>query len=339
MAVSIEKRELIVSLRKTGKTIPEISSTLEVPQRTVERILHLYHKTADITPGSHSGRPRVLSQRDERELVMLSRKSPRTRPSYLKILFNEYNGKRISAQTVRRTLHRGGFIASRMRRKPALKPHQRKARLEFAKKYLEKPGEFWDHVIFSDESSFHTHETVRGRYVWRFPGEDLKDKFVQPTTKFGGCKLQVWGCLTSQGVGWACALPNGMDSETYVTILDDELKRTIQHYFTQFSGVVFQQDGAGVHRGKVVEKYLRRQKYTVLPWRAHSPDLSPIETLWADLKRRLEDKFPNIPKQDLWKVVDKEWEATSKEFCANLLHSMPKRLASVIKAHGGYTKY
>jgi len=120
---------------------------------------------------------------------------------------------------------------------------QRQARLEWAKEYAQKPATFWDSVIFSDESSFHTHEALKGRFVWRFPHEELVPKMVQPVTKFGGHKVQVWGCLTSQGVGWACSLPEGLDSDTYIVILKNELRWTVDLDFKDFKGVVFQQDG------------------------------------------------------------------------------------------------
>jgi transposase len=261
MTVSIEKRQLIVRLRKKGKTIPDISSTLEVPQRTVERILNLHKEKGDITPKTPPGRPRVLTPRDEREMFMIMRRDPTTHPSTLTNALWRTGHTPISTQTVRRTLHRAGLVAARMRRKPRLTPHQRKARLEWAKEYAEKPANFWDSVIFSDESSFHTHEAIRGRYVWRFSQEELKPPFVQPTTKFGGSKLQVWGCLTSQGVGWSCGLPDGLDSETYILILKDELTSTLKHYFSDFKGVVFQQDGAGVHTANKVKAYNPEHKY------------------------------------------------------------------------------
>ena len=202
-----------------------------------------------------------------------------------------------------------------------------------------KPTTFWDSVIFSDESSFHTHEAMKGRFVWRFPHEKLKPPFVQSVKKFGGHKVQVWGCVTSHGVGWACSLPDGIDSQTYLTILREELQATMKHYFTDFKGVFFQQDGAGPHRAKVVKNFFERQKYSVLPWPAHSPDLSPIENIWADLKKRLEKNHGEIPKNKLWEVVDDEWEKTSPELCKKLFASMPDRLQAVIKARGGYTKY
>lgn len=339
MTISHEKRQLIVRLHKEGKSLSDISSTIDVQRRTVVNILKHHRETGDITPVPIPGRPRLLTPRDERDLVKIVRKDPTTRPSTLRNALYHTNTHVLSTRTVQRTLHRAGLVAAKMRRKPRLKPEQRSARLEWAKEYAQKPANFWDSVIFSDESSFHAHETMRGRYVWRYQYEDLEPGFVQETSKFGGSKLQVWGCLTSLGVGWACALPEGIDSETYLGVLREELQHSIKHYFGDFRGVVFQQDGAGVHTANKVKEYFRKQKYTVLPWPAHSPDLSPIENLWADLKRRLVEKHPEIPKAKIWEVVDAEWENTPKEFCATLLHSMPERLQAVIKAKGGYTRY
>jgi len=335
MTISLEKRGLIVSQHKKGKTSKEISDGLEVELRTVNNILKQYKEKGNIIPKVSTGRHRILSPRDERELVLTVRREPTTSTSTLRRSLN----RKISGMTVRRTLARAGLHPSRMRKKPRLTAAQRRARLEWAKEYAKKPATFWDNVIFSDESSFHTHEAIKGRFVWRFPGEELKPNMVQPVTKFGGHKLQVWGCITSQGVGYPCSLPEGIDGPTYLTILKEELVSTINLYFQDFKGVIFQQDGAGPHRAKVVQDYFRRQKYSVLPWPAHSPDLSPIENLWAGLKKRLEEKHGEIPKAQLWKVVEDEWNATGTEFCKKLFASMPERLAAVIKAKGGYTKY
>jgi len=275
MTISIGKRELMVSLYKKEKSAMEIADTLEVPFSTVSRILLQYKKTGDITPKVSTGRHRLLSPWDERELLLTMRRDPRTRPSTL----CHSLPTKVSVQTVRRTLVRTGLHAYRMRRKPSLTAAQREARLKWAREYAKKPADFWDSVIFSDESSFHTNEAIKGRFVWRFAHEELQPPFVQPTTKFRGHRLKVWGCITSKGVGWVCSLPEGLDAETYVVILQNELQWTIDFYFKEAKGVVFQQDGDGTHRAKVVQQHFKKQKYSLLPWPAHSPDLSPIENI------------------------------------------------------------
>ena len=42
---------------------------------------------------------------------------------------------------------------------------------------------------------------------------------------------------------------------------------------------------------------------------------------------------------ELWEQVQKEWEAISEQECQALVESMPARIAAVLKAKGGYTKY
>jgi hypothetical protein len=41
----------------------------------------------------------------------------------------------------------------------------------------------------------------------------------------------------------------------------------------------------------------------------------------------------------LWERVEKEWNKIDVEVCQNLIESMPRRIAAVLKAKGGYTKY
>ena len=41
----------------------------------------------------------------------------------------------------------------------------------------------------------------------------------------------------------------------------------------------------------------------------------------------------------LWGWVEKEWEAIPQSACRDLVETMPRRIAAVIKAKGGSTKY
>lgn len=236
MTMSKEKRELALRLHKQKMSNTKIASLLDVDRSTIIRLLEQYKDTGDIIPKTSSGRPRLFTYRDEGELARMMRRDPTTRPSTLRTALISANSRIPSTRTVQRTLHREGLNAYRMRRKPRLTRAQREARLEWAREYAKNPANFWDTVIFSDETSIHVHEAMRGRYVWRFPGEDLEPGMVQETTKFGGSKLQVWGCLTSKGVGYACSLPEGLDAETYVGILEEELANTIDLFFKGVDG-------------------------------------------------------------------------------------------------------
>ena len=42
---------------------------------------------------------------------------------------------------------------------------------------------------------------------------------------------------------------------------------------------------------------------------------------------------------ELWERVQGEWEKIGVEECQKLMESLPRRMDTVIKAKGGYTKY
>jgi len=68
--------------------------------------------------------------------------------------------------------------------------------------------------------------------------------------------------------------------------------------------------------------------------------MNPIEHLWDHLKKKLKEyDHPPGGILELWERAEKEWEKITSEVCQNLIQSMPRRVAAVVKAKGSYTKY
>ena len=70
----------------------------------------------------------------------------------------------------------------------------------------------------------------------------------------------------------------------------------------------------------------------------NSPDLNPIENAWSELKNRQRIEKATS-KQALKKLAIKVWRTITPEYLERLYQSMPRRMAAVIAAHGGHTKY
>ena len=101
---------------------------------------------------------------------------------------------------------------------------------------------------------------------------------------------------------------------------------------------IIQHDNDPKHTSGVVQRYLANKKVTVMKWPAPSPDLKPIENLWAQLNRiTMERKTTN--EEELFEVLKRGWELLSIEYLHGLIESMPRRCMAVIKAKGMPTNY
>ena len=131
-----------------------------------------------------------------------------------------------------------------------------------------------------------------------------------------------------------------MDGQLYTSILQEELQESFAYYGKDPSTTYFQQDNDPKHRSGLAKQWIKDQGFKVLLWPSQSPDLNPIEHLWDHLKRKLAG-YEVEPKGilELWDRVEQEWNNIGAEVCQNLIESMPRRVAAVVKAKGGHTKY
>ena len=153
-------------------------------------------------------------------------------------------------------------------------------------------------------------------------------------------EVMLWGCMTMQGIGYACRIDGKMDAELYTKILDDEFLSTLEYYGISYSNVIFQQDNEPKPTTCLATKWFASKDIEVLQWPPQSPDLNPIEHLWQHLKRKLSSyETEPISITDLWNRVETEWNLIPPQVCLNMIESMPRRVAAVLKSKGSHTKY
>ena len=211
----------------------------------------------------------------------------------------------------------------------------KKKRLSFAKRHADWAVDDWKRVLFSDETTLQQFVS-RKKFVRRPSGKRFDERYTQQSMKHPP-SVMIWGAMSWKGNAGLFFLPKGttMNGDRYL----DLLKEKLQLHMEVHECSIFMQDGASCHRSRIVSDFLRREGVRTLEWPGNSPDLNPIENLWTALKDKVADLQPSSA-NELEKAIKLIWtQHLSKEYCTSLVSSMPSRIAAVINARGGHTKY
>ena len=110
------------------------------------------------------------------------------------------------------------------------------------------------------------------------------------------------------------------------------------HYFGD--NYRYQDDNATPHRARVVLDFLQQGNVTKMEQPPRSPDCNPIEHLWDELGRAI-SSMDNPPQNvdELRQALLDKWVQIPVQRLQRLVASMPRRLAAIIAARGGNTRY
>ena len=332
-----EKLNHILLLLDLNHSSRSIQSQTHISHTTICKIRKEHRPNLQKSSG---GCPKILSPIDLCHSVRLLTSGQVDTAPKLAQKLQEIKGRPVSAQTMCRSLKSMGLKAVAKVKKPLLKPHHRRARMHFAEQYLDWTVEDWKRVIWSDETKINRFGSDGRQWAWKKKGESLSDRLVQPTVKFGGGSLMMWGCMSWEGVGYATRIEGRMDADLYVSILEDELQESIKYFKKRHQDVIFQQDNDPKHTSKKAKTWFQDHRINVMEWPAQSPDLNPIEHLWQQLKQRLASyEHPPQGINELWERAEREWEGIDASVCQKLIEGLPKRVLEVYKAKGGYTNH
>ena len=115
----------------------------------------------------------------------------------------------------------------------------------------------------------------------------------------------LWACFSYYEVGSIHWIKTIMDQQVYVDILQNVMLPYAKNVMPFIW--VFQRYNDPKHTSKKANMQFADNIIDILEWLLQSPDLNPIENLWADIKKAVHICNPTS-NEALWMVVKESWE-------------------------------
>ena len=242
-----------------------------------------------------------------------------------------------SKTVIHEFLKSNGYILRKLVKKTMIYPRNQLKRVNFCRSMIEKDASFWDRVIWSDETTVRQMPQGKDITVHVHLSTRSEDLPINPQVHSGGFSVMFWGCFSKMGLGTLVALEGSMNAAKYVQLLRDELLPELDAVEDE---MIFMQDNAPCHKAKIVMSFLQQKRINTLDWPAQSPDMNPIENLWAIIKARRQKKFSK-PKSkiDLVNQIFEIWDSVEPELVSKLADSANRRVSEVLRLNGKVSKY
>ena len=250
------EKGMLEALHQEGHSAREIGRRLGISDFAVRYNLRKLDEFGSMESRPKSGRPRATTERDDRHLVMTSRRNRFLTAPELAIDLANTAGVEVHRSTVSRRLIDVGLHGRVARHKPRLTADHKRRRLVWAQEHLTWTPADWQRVLWSDESRFQLFQSDGRVYVRRSVGEDFDEACVAPSVKHGGSGIMVWGCFGSSGVGslHVAWIKENINALVYIDILRDHMLPSAHHLIGH--EFLFQHDNAPPHTAKITREFI-----------------------------------------------------------------------------------
>jgi transposase len=110
VVINKKVREIIISQHKKGNSVRKIAKNVELAPTSVFNIIKLYKESNNINVrGKSFGRPKLVTQRDQRKLRKICKSNRRGTVRELTVKWNENTGLNVSRECCRKYIHKIGL--------------------------------------------------------------------------------------------------------------------------------------------------------------------------------------------------------------------------------------
>ena len=319
----------IVYQQKANTTSSKIASFVQRDKKTVKSFLKKVKKTGSFASlNQNKGRYKrgdvKLNERQKgllrKWLVEESMSSVRQCVIRLNKVRNLPYASYKSVNTYIKSL--GGFV--RLKLKSIISEKNKAKRLAFC----ENRKEFnFKKVLFTDESCFQMNSV--NRKAFRFKGQP-----PPRVTKYNpNYSIMVWGGISYQGKTTLHFIEGKIKAKNYQEILIHK-SPDIRKLFRRRGRWYFQQDNAPCHRPNWVKNWIKEFfSCELLDHPAQSPDLNPIELIWALMKKEIEINRPTS-KAQLKIAVQKSWNNITIAQIRKCIDNLKCKMNKIVQCNG-----
>lgn len=324
--LSINRTVILHYWNQGHRCAAEVARLTGIPVRTVQFNMVKLREQGSVDHRGANGRSRKITAEDSRAMAQWIRRKKDLTTAEIAAKLQQSRGRLVSRWTVQRHLKMLGYRSKLPRATPMLTQEHKENRVKWAKQHK---NDDWSRTIFSDETVLQ----LFGNTIRHWCKDTQSNVKRIPKNRQ---KVLVWGAFSLKGKLPCHSFREIMDGPYYVNILQ---KHLIPIATTQFRRHWrFQQDNDPKHTSRTAKQFLDKHVPETINWPSNSPDVNPMENLWAILKRRVEKRRPrNL--EELEKFFHEEWQREDSSVINHLVSSMRRRCLALISAQGERINY
>ena len=329
----------IYALRIHAKwKLNDIADELDVKYETIKKYLHRVSVDGQ-GDGSHRdqcGRKPCTTADNDMQIVEMSEQNPFLSCNTIKSRLN----LTCSRQTVSRRLLEAGLHSRKPAMKTELTENHKERRLVWAIEKMLWSRRRWEAVCFTDESKFCLGQSFI-QYVRRPVGERYNENYLLLSPNHSVGNVMIWGGFSVHSFTNLVRIDGILNADRYITILNDNFIPAVNTILPG-NDKLFQHDNAPIHTARRTKTFLAENNVNILDWPPYSPDMNPIEHVWARMESILCHCYQRPENSDqLYETLNVIWVQlmSDVEYRKTLIHSMMHRVQCLFNANGSYTHY